>query len=228
MAIIRSGHIHFYADFTVTCYILRGEKSDLLIDTGFIGIWPGLLCWLRNYQVSHVLLTHAHMDHDWNAKRMQEESAQILLSIHDRELRNNFSIQPVHAVFPKEKQRVRMQNFGASFMKSRSYEPDIWIHDDQPELLKTLGFDAELIPLPGHTLGSVGVLSGDVLYCGDAFTMLNGVPEIPPTAFSPVLMARSLETILKLPVKWLACGHGLPVKMRDARPVIIRYLKEHT
>lgn len=224
MAIIRNGHIRFYAQATVTCYILHGKKGDLLIDTGFIGVWPGLLEWLQSYHVSHVLLTHGHMDHDWNAKRMQEESAQILLSIHDRELRNNFSVQPVHAVFPEEKKRVRMQNFGASFMKSRPYEPDIWIRDDDADLLKTLGFDAEIIPLPGHTLGSVGVLAEDVLYCGDAFTMLNGVPEIPPTAFSPELMARSLETIRKLPVRWLACGHGLPVRMRDARPVIERYL----
>ena len=225
MSIIRNGHIHFCAQKTVTCYILRGKDGDLLIDTGFIGCRHTLRRWLRRYDVRYVQLTHAHPDHDWNAAWLQKQSAQIMLSEHDRNLRNDFRAQPVQAVFPQEESRVRMQNLGTSLMRSAAYEPDIYIIDSDADLLKQLGYDAEIVPLPGHTRGSVGVLSGDVLYCGDAFTMLNGVPEISPTAAYPDLMAESLERMLKLPVRWLACGHGLPVRMRDAMPVIESYLK---
>lgn len=224
MAIIRSGRIHFYAQNGVTCYILRGERGDLLIDTGVAGIWAGLRRWLRSYQVRHVLLTHAHTDHDWNAARLQRRSAQILLSANDRNLIRDFQAQPVRAVFPSEKTRVALQKIGTSLIKSAPYTPDYDILESDRDLLRTLGYDAEIVPLPGHTLGSVGVISGDVLYCGDAFTMLHGVPEIPPTAVSPELLAESLRRILAMRVRWLACGHGLPVRMRDARPVIEGFL----
>ena len=78
--------------------------------------------------------------------------------------------------------------------------------------------------LPGHTLGSVGVLSDGILYCGDTFTALWGKPDITPHAASLNAMARSLERIIEISPKWLACGHGLPVKMRDARSVMKKYL----
>jgi glyoxylase-like metal-dependent hydrolase (beta-lactamase superfamily II) len=68
------------------------------------------------------------------------------------------------------------------------------------------------------------MLSEGVLYCGDAFTAMWGKPDITPHAASPDAMASSLERIVKISPEWLACGHGLPVRMREARPVIKKYL----
>lgn len=70
------------------------------------------------------------------------------------------------------------------------------------------------------------LLCGDTLYCGDAFTALFYEPEIPPYAIDIDGMKKSLKKILEINPKWLACGHGLPVKMSDARKVIIKYLNE--
>ena len=120
---------------------------------------------------------------------------------------------------------AKLQNVGGRFCKSPPYEPDICIGDADGGLLRTLGFDAEIIPLPGHTYGSLGILSRGILYCGDAFTALWHKPDITPHAVSPALMRQSLQTILRLDPQWLACGHGLPVRMRDARPVIESYLR---
>ena len=44
---------------------------------------------------------------------------------------------------------------------------------------------------------------------------------------SPQMMAQSLRVIQKIRPKWLACGHGLPVRYRDAEPVIAAYLSGH-
>jgi len=68
------------------------------------------------------------------------------------------------------------------------------------------------------------VLSEGVLYCGDAFTAMWGKPDITPHATSIAAMEKSLRRILEISPEWLATGHGLPVKMQDARPVIRRYL----
>ena len=40
-------------------------------------------------------------------------------------------------------------------------------------------------------------------------------------------MAESLQKILDISPKWLACGHGLPVRFADAKPVIQAYLWAH-
>ena len=40
-------------------------------------------------------------------------------------------------------------------------------------------------------------------------------------------MIRSLERITELSPEWLATGHGLPLRMREARPVIRKYLLMH-
>ena len=225
MIIKKSGRINFYFQRDVTLYILKGKNSDLLIDTGFFGIWNGVEKWLNEYNVKDVLLTHAHVDHDWNAARLQNMGAKILLSAADKDLRQNFLSQPVKPTAPKYRIRNITQLVGGVLVKSKPYSPDVYLNDNDRFFLKSLGFDAEIIPLPGHTYGTMGVLSNGVLYCGDAFTMLWHKPDVTPHAVSIPHMKNSLRTILKINPQWLACGHGLPVRMDKARPVIEQYLQ---
>jgi glyoxylase-like metal-dependent hydrolase (beta-lactamase superfamily II) len=227
MTVIRNGRIRFFAQSDVTCYILRGRKGDLLIDTGLPQTFRAMRRWMDGFDVRYVLLTHAHPDHDWNAAKLQKRGMKLILSEKDRDLRQNFRSQPVLPTAPKYRLRNFMQNVGGAIVKSPRYAPDFWLDDGNPDMLRGLGFDADIIPLPGHTYGSVGVMSNGVLYCGDAFTMLWRKPDITPHAVSPALMRESLETVLRLEPKWLACGHGLPVRLRDAAPVIRAYFGNH-
>ena len=64
------GEILYYAQNGITCYVIRGNSGDLLIDTGMPQIWHGLQSWLKQYDIRYVLLTHAHADHDWNAAKL--------------------------------------------------------------------------------------------------------------------------------------------------------------
>lgn len=214
------GNIRYYAQGDVTCYILKGTHGDLLIDTGFLHTKGGLLQWLTQFQVRHVLLTHAHADHDWNAAALQRDGAVIMLSERDRNLRQNYLSQPVKPTAPKYRLRNRIQLIEGAVFHSPAYEADIYFTDNDTGLLRTLGYPADIIPLPGHTFGSVGVWSGGVLYCGDAFTGLWKKPDVTPHAVCPKLMRRSLKTIMRLSPEWLACGHGLPMRFSEAEPVI--------
>jgi len=217
----------FYHD-DVTCYILHGQQGDLLIDTGFIKSWSKLKNWILLYDVKYIFLTHAHVDHDWNAARIKNQfNAKIILSQHDRTLMQNFFSQPPLPTDPKYRFRNAVQKVGGYFLKSKPYEPDIYVTEQNLDILKSLGFDAEIIMLPGHTLGSMGVLCDNVLYCGDAFTALWRKPDISPHAANIELMNESLQKILAINPKILAPGHGSFVKMSDARPVIEEYLKQH-
>ena len=215
----------YFAKSDITCYVLRGRRGDLLIDTGLPQTWRAMRRWLTQYNVRWVLLTHAHPDHDWNAAKLQRQGAKLILSVHDRDLRQHFLAQPVHPTAPRYRLRNVMQCAGGAVVRSPHYEPDIWIGEQDSGLLRELGFDAEIIPLPGHTLGSVGVLCGKTLICGDAFTMLWKRPDITPHAHDIAQMQDSLRRILALAPERLCCGHGLPAAMREARPVIAEYLR---
>lgn len=223
----KRGRILYYAQSNITCYVIKGESGDLLIDTGMPQVWSGLHRWLESFDIRYVLLTHAHADHDWNASKLQDTEAKILLCERDRTLRRNFMSQKVQPTLPKYRFRNYTQWVNGSLFKSPPYEADIYFRAKDRDLLRELGFDADIVPLPGHTYGSVGVHCAGVLYCGDAFTALWKRPDITPHAVSPKLMQNSLERIVKLSPEWLACGHGLPVRFNKALPVIEEYLNNH-
>ncbi len=225
--IIRTGHINLFAQSDVTCYIIRGQDGDLLVDTGFYMNRSSILKWIADYGVKRIFLTHAHPDHDWNAAAIARKTgAEILLHEADGTLIRNFRSQPVQPTAARWRLRNLTQNIGGALVKTPAYTPDILFGDADGGLLKQLGFDAEIVPLPGHTRGSSGILCGDVLYCGDAFTAFFGKPDITPHAADPSAMNASLQKILEIRPEWLACGHGFPVRMRDAEPVIRAYLRE--
>ncbi|MBR3247999.1 MAG: MBL fold metallo-hydrolase [Clostridiales bacterium] len=215
--------INYLCHGGTTCYLLDNEDTILLIDTGMFGNLKALDNWIGDRKVDYVFLTHGHVDHDWNAAAFQKRGAKIILSEKDRELPRHFMSQPVKPTMPKYRFRNLTQNINGSIFRTHKYIPDIMISDNK-DFLKSIGFNAEIINLPGHTYGSAGILSDDVLYCGDAFTAIWGKPDITPHAVDIELMKESLRTILAIDPEWLACGHGLPLKMKEAKPVIKVYL----
>ena len=206
-----------------TCYLLKSKESVLLIDTGMYGNLKALDKWLGDEKVDYVFLTHGHVDHDWNASAFQKRGAKIILSEKDKNLPRHFRSQPLLATMPKYRFRNFTLNINGTIFKTRKYTPDVLIGENW-DYLKSLGFDAQIIPLPGHTYGSIGILSDGVLYCGDAFTAIWGKPDITPHAVNIELMKESVKTILEIDPEWIACGHGAPMKMDEAKPVILEYL----
>ena len=148
---------------------------------------------------------------------------ELLLNKNDFRLRGSYEkMQPT-----RKKYRLKcfhLNNMGRLF-PSQWYSVEHPIKSEGSALLSKLGFDGEFIFFPGHTEGMTAIKCGDVLYCGDAFTALFYEAEIPPYATDIAEMKKSLEKLAKTDVRWLACGHGLPVKMSDARKVIANYLK---
>lgn len=225
------GSIHYFCaellGSPVTCYVLRGKNGDLLIDTGIPFMYRALAEYLEDFDIRYILLTHAHVDHDSNAERLRKSlGAEILLGERDKELIGHYGRQPVHATLRRYRLRNIQQNFCGKMklFSTKPYAPDILLNSYNTDILRELGFAADVVMLAGHTLGSVGVLSDGVLYCGDAFTAMWGKPDITPHAASVNAMVKSLERILDISPKVLACGHGMPVTMRHARPVIRKYL----
>ena len=120
------GKIIYYAQSDMTCYVIKGQRGDLLIDTGLFQIWRGLSKWLEQYSIRYVMLTHAHADHDWNVAKLQKGGAKILLSERDKTLRRNFLSQRVKPTMPKYTFRNYTQWVNGSLFKSPHYDADIY------------------------------------------------------------------------------------------------------
>lgn len=213
------GNIRYFTqmqgDAPISVYVIRGTRGDMLVDTGFSSTLKPLLAWIeRNgFCITDIFLTHAHPDHDWNAAVLKDMfSARIWLHEKDVSLIRCFSSQPQVATSPAFERRVRWISFWTKtpFFKSRAYEPDVVISGSGKDILLSYGYDMDIVELPGHTLGSMGILSSGVLYAGDAYTVLDGKPQIPPHVTSVEFMKDSIELMRSLPAEYIACGHGLP------------------
>ena len=75
-------------------YVIKGYDGDILIDTGFIGIKKDLKKWLDNFNIKLVILTHAHVDHTWNAAYIQKlYNCDIAIATNDLGNIDNSNIQ---------------------------------------------------------------------------------------------------------------------------------------
>jgi glyoxylase-like metal-dependent hydrolase (beta-lactamase superfamily II) len=92
------------------------------------------------------------------------------------------------------------------FGKSKHFRPDVLLEDGTE--LSGYGLDARIVSIPGHSQGSIGVLtSSGNLYCGDLFEnrkepALNSLIDDPETARD------SLERLMGMGIKTVYPGHG--------------------
>lgn len=95
------------------------------------------------------------------------------------------------------------------------FKPEIFLHDGQG--LHEYGFNAKIIHVPGHTKGSIAVLTnqGD-LFAGD--TLVNyRKPHTAIIVENPDDLRESLEKLKKLNVRKVYPGHGKPFSMEDLK-----------
>lgn len=89
-----------------------------------------------------------------------------------------------------------------------SFKPDIWVDDGFD--LSPYGFDAKVVHLPGHTKGSIGILTADGdLIAGDTFANTDR-PAIAPNAYDFETLRSSVEKLKTMKIKTVYPGHGSP------------------
>jgi glyoxylase-like metal-dependent hydrolase (beta-lactamase superfamily II) len=93
------------------------------------------------------------------------------------------------------------------------FKPDILLSDGQS--LEEYGLAVKIIHIPGHTPGSIGVLTaeGD-LFAGDMFVNRKK-PDSAQIIENPAQMKNSLEKMKQMNIKTVYPGHGMPFEMQD-------------
>jgi glyoxylase-like metal-dependent hydrolase (beta-lactamase superfamily II) len=97
------------------------------------------------------------------------------------------------------------------FAKSDRFKPDLYIEEGHD--FSAYGLDARVLHLPGHSRGSIGILTADGdLFCGDLLDntdqpVLNSIMDDLAAAKASVERLRGLEIHTVYP------GHGKPFPM---------------
>ena len=69
----RCGNIIYHAFRGTTICILRGKNGDMMIDTGLFHVRRSVEKWAKKFNIKYIFITHAHADHDWNARYFAEK-----------------------------------------------------------------------------------------------------------------------------------------------------------
>ncbi|MBQ3547309.1 MAG: MBL fold metallo-hydrolase [Clostridia bacterium] len=175
----------------VNCYLVSTEKSAVVIDPGFYSAQA--LEFLQNSAEKErlILLTHAHFDHVGYAKELSVlTDSQIAIGEKD-------------AVALTDNYLNLSAPFGAPISP---FNADILLTNGQEIKVGDLTF--KVIHTPGHTVGGVCYLCGDILFSGDTlFAGSIGRTDFPGGNFE--VLENSVKSIYKLPdTTVVLSGHG--------------------
>lgn len=205
------------------CYIVKTDNSHILIDTGFPfqrsnleealekeGCKPGNL--------KLIVLTHGDIDHTGNCAYLREKY-EVKIAMHegDTEMCMNDGKTRDRGKIPEDFPLLllilwlikgflsfsyRQAIWGKPFDK---FEPDILLEEGQS--LAEYGFDAKILYTPGHSKGSISILTDNKeLICGDLFSI----------AFGRIIKSTNEEGLKKLKeleINNIYPGHGKPFSM---------------
>jgi hydroxyacylglutathione hydrolase len=93
------------------------------------------------------------------------------------------------------------------------FTPDILIEDEQD--LAPHGLEAEIIYIPGHSKGSIGILTtNNDLICGDLLTNIEK-PQKNTLIDNQEELDASVEQVTSLEIETVYPGHGKPFPMEQ-------------
>jgi glyoxylase-like metal-dependent hydrolase (beta-lactamase superfamily II) len=205
----------------VNSYLIDDGGRITVIDAGLPGLWNDLQHELAVMgralsDIKALLLTHGDVDHVGYAERLRREArVPVYVGAPDAaEARGEVPKPPA----PRDAMRIRPMlgflAFGMTHGGLRRTNLQEVVPIDGGTQLDVPGAP-RVIPLPGHTPGSVAyhVPAVDAIFMGDAMTtrsVVSGVvgPQLGPFTVDPEQALRSLDELDGIAPTWVLPGHG--------------------
>jgi len=197
---------------SVNCYLLEANSGFVLVDTGISyqrkeleGELEGAGCRPGNLKL--ILVTHGDFDHTGNAAYLRGRFASRI-AMHAGDLG---MAEEANMFFNRSRSNALIKALAprfSGFRKADRFTPDFTVQDGFD--LSEYDLDATVLGIPGHSKGSIGVLtaSGD-LFCGDLLVSshkpaLNSIIDDLAAANASIQKLRSMQIGMVYP------GHGEP------------------
>jgi glyoxylase-like metal-dependent hydrolase (beta-lactamase superfamily II) len=197
-------------------FLVKGDRA-VLVDTGIPGAGPKVEAALAKEgvgpgDVSAIVVTHGHIDHMGNAVYLRNTLGAPIIA-HRADL-------PAYSAGRAVVEYMRPTGpFGWLFGKAplvrestEPFEPDSFVAAALP--LHDYGVDARIMFTPGHTPGSVSVITdpGELiaadLIAGPLLGAIHSWPANPPFHYDRVQNLASLDAVLALNPTIVYVGHG--------------------
>lgn len=213
---IRTITTPFFLNSSINCYLVKTSKGFILIDTGPTKkrkiIEKELEksgCNKDNLRL--IVLTHGDFDHSGNAVYLREKFKSSIAMHKD----DSGMVENGNMLWNRSKQNLLVKIIFKLFFKlSRSdrFKPDLFIDNDFS--LVQYGFDAKVLELPGHSKGSIGILtkSGE-LFCGDILENVKN-PRTGSIIDNANLANESINKLKSLQINSVYPGHGQSFPMK--------------
>lgn len=205
--------IHQITCGNVNCFLLTNGDRAVLVDTARTAHRRQLSEACCPYRVGLILLTHGHIDHVQNAAWLSRTlGAPIAMSREDLNLIPDNRAQALSA-----RGLAGRVVLGASLREFRrgsipAFTPEVLLQEG--DRLDGYGVDGEIIALPGHTAGSLGiVVPGQGVIVGDALMNMFR-PGLTLLYQNEAAMRQSAEKIGELGEMRVYFGHGNAVENR--------------
>jgi hydroxyacylglutathione hydrolase len=198
----------------VNAYLVRARDGFVLIDTGLPRHWPLLERSLAAAgalpgKIKLVVITHGDWDHTGNCVRLRREY-RAPLALHPGDLpmvRDGLlptrTVRPL--LFKLLYAAISLRRHGHD---TERFVPDILLADGQR--LDQYGLAARVAHIPGHTAGSIAIITDDgALFPGDTMTNRRK-PDYAAFIEDRTALRGSIKTLQALDVKMVYPGHGRP------------------
>jgi hydroxyacylglutathione hydrolase len=210
---------------TVNCYLLRAGTGYVLVDTGFASNRAGLERELdeggcRPGDLRLIVMTHGDLDHTGNGAYLRRKY-HAGIAMHRDEFavtENGDDTLSRRMTLPRRVfSRVTIKVLALLIRSGRfeRFRPGLAVDDGYD--LAEYGLDAKVLHLPGHSRGSIGILTADGdLFCGDLLWNMRG-PDTHPIVDDPAELTASVERLKSLGVGMVYPGHGKPFRLESFR-----------
>ena len=200
---------------SVNCYLVETPSGYILIDTGLAkrrddlveeleaaGCMPG--------DLKLIIVTHGHLDHSGNTAYLRERY-DVKVAMHGGDLAMAESGDMFVGVKGLTVAVIRLLLPLVGLSRYDMFRPDIILEDGQD--LSEYGFDARVVHVPGHSKGSIGVLTRDgTFFCGDLLVNTEK-PEKNTLIDDSTEYDASVKRLGSLEIGTAYPGHGKPFQM---------------
>ena len=205
----------------VNSYLIKSDVGFMLIDTGFSKNRSDIEKELDNSgckpgELKLIVLTHGDFDHSGNCSYFREKY-KVKIAMHegdkgmveDGNLFYNWDVNFLTKILGK----LMLIFLRTRLKKDDRFTPDIYLKDGYD--FSIFGFDAQVVSIPGHSKGSVGVLTnaGD-LFCGDLLQNKKK-PEKNSLIIDDEAYCASVQKLRQLKIITIYPGHGEPFQIEQ-------------
>jgi glyoxylase-like metal-dependent hydrolase (beta-lactamase superfamily II) len=157
-----------------------------------------------------IVLTHGDFDHCGNAAYLRQKfGTKIAMHVDDTGM-----VERGDMFWNRKKPNSLLRTLSGFFFKlseADRFKPDFYVKEG--DHLSDYGFDARVIEIPGHSRGSIGLLTADGdLFCGDLLAN-RGRPRLWSMMDDLAAAHASVEKLKGLEINTVYPGHGRPFPM---------------